>query len=103
MYESPKVMRLLKLEADHVCFVRGREAARARGASNEAANVVKIMLVVDREVRAANFTQGDHLPKRSSYLVLVQFWGNFQAVIVWGELPLASRMLQDALLPSAQS
>lgn len=48
MYESPKVMRLLKLEADHVCFVRGREAARARGARNEAATVVKIMLAIDR-------------------------------------------------------
>jgi hypothetical protein len=41
-------MRLLKLEADHVCFVRGREAARARGARNEAATVVRIMLAVDK-------------------------------------------------------
>ena len=53
MYESPKVMRLLKLDADHVCFVRGRDAAKASGARNEAAIVVKIMLAVDRRSAGA--------------------------------------------------
>lgn len=39
-------MRLLKLEADHVCFVRGREAARARGANSEAITTEENMFAV---------------------------------------------------------
>jgi hypothetical protein len=57
----------LKFEADHVCFARGRDAVRTRGASNEVTTAEENMLGFGiRFCRRRNVQAGSR--KQSRYL-----------------------------------